>query len=142
MALKIKLARNGAKNNPHYSIVVGEARSKRDGQYVEKVGHYHPTRPSSDESRIVVSADRIKYWIGVGALPTERVAKLVSLKADGLLREYVPSFTETRYKGMTKKAVATLKKEEAKAVVARPKPKIAESPAEVASEVASPTTSA
>ena len=72
--LKLRLTRMGAKGQPHYRIVVQEARSKRDGRYVENVGHYNPlTEPST----IVVNAERVRYWLSVGAQPTESVASLL-----------------------------------------------------------------
>jgi small subunit ribosomal protein S16 len=64
----------GAKGQPHYRIVVQEARSKRDGRYVENVGHYNPlTEPST----IVVNEERVRYWLSVGAQPTDSVASLL-----------------------------------------------------------------
>ncbi len=72
--LKLRLTRMGAKGQPHYRIVVQEARSKRDGRYVENVGHYNPlTEPST----IVVNEDRVRYWLSVGAQPTDSVASLL-----------------------------------------------------------------
>ncbi len=72
--LKLRLTRMGAKGQPHYRIVVQEARSKRDGRFVENVGHYNPlTEPST----IVVNAERVKYWLSVGAQPTDSVASLL-----------------------------------------------------------------
>lgn len=72
--LKMRLTRMGAKGQPHYRIVVQEARSKRDGRYVENLGHYDPlTEPST----IVVNAERVRYWLGVGAQPTDSVASLL-----------------------------------------------------------------
>lgn len=72
--LKLRLTRMGSKGQPHYRIVVQEARSKRDGRFVENVGHYNPlTEPST----IVVNAERVKYWLSVGAQPTDSVASLL-----------------------------------------------------------------
>jgi small subunit ribosomal protein S16 len=72
--LKMRLTRMGAKGQPHYRIVVQEARSKRDGRYVENLGHYNPL---TEPSEIVVNAERVQYWLGVGAQPTESVASLL-----------------------------------------------------------------
>ncbi len=78
--VKIRLARFGSKKNPHYRIVVADARSPRDGRSIETIGHYHPrTEPST----ITLDADRAKYWLGVGAQPTEMVGKL--LRIEGVL---------------------------------------------------------
>lgn len=77
MALKIRLARGGAKKRPFYRIVVAEATAPRDGRFVEKVGTYNPLLPREHAERLVLRADRIQYWISQGAQPTERVAKFL-----------------------------------------------------------------
>jgi small subunit ribosomal protein S16 len=74
MSLKIRLARGGAKKRPFYSIVVADSRSPRDGRFIEKVGTYNPMLKREDEARISLDQERIKHWMGLGALPTERVA--------------------------------------------------------------------
>ena len=71
--LKIRLARYGAKKRPYYRIVVADARAPRDGRYVEKVGTYNPMLPKTDENRVKILEDRVKYWLGEGAQPTRRV---------------------------------------------------------------------
>lgn len=78
MSLKIRLTRGGAKKRPIYRIVIAEATSPRDGRFIEKVGTYNPRVPHDHKERLVVKEDRIKHWIGVGALPTDRVARLFS----------------------------------------------------------------
>lgn len=85
MALRIRLARAGAKKRPYYRIVVAEATAPRDGRFVEKVGTYNPMLPRDHTDRIRLVEDRIKYWLSVGAQPTDRVelflanAKLVAM---------------------------------------------------------------
>jgi small subunit ribosomal protein S16 len=74
MALKIRLARGGAKKRPFYQIVVADARSPRDGRFVEKVGTYNPMLPQDNQDRVRLNTDRIKHWLSVGAQPTDRVA--------------------------------------------------------------------
>lgn len=74
MALKIRLARGGAKKRPFYQIVIADARSPRDGRFVEKVGSYNPMLPREDQARIKLNEERIKYWLSKGAQPTDRVA--------------------------------------------------------------------
>lgn len=74
MALKIRLARGGAKKRPFYQIVIADARSPRDGRFVEKVGTYNPMLPQESENRVNLNVDRIKHWLSVGAQPTDRVA--------------------------------------------------------------------
>ena len=79
MALKIRLSRGGSKKRPFYRIVVAEASAPRDGRYVERVGHYNPMVAKDNDQRLVVNGDRVKHWLGLGAQPTERVQKLLSL---------------------------------------------------------------
>ena len=78
MATKIKLMRLGKMREPHYRIVVADARTKRDGRSIETIGEYHP---KSDPSIIKLDSERASYWLGVGAQPTEAVAAI--LKATG-----------------------------------------------------------
>ena len=78
MALKIRLARGGAKKRPFYRIVVAEASAPRDGRYVERVGTYNPMVPKDHEARLTLNAERITYWMGQGAQPTERVQKMLA----------------------------------------------------------------
>ena len=78
MALKIRLARGGAKKRPFYRIVVAEASAPRDGRYVEKLGFYNPMVAKDNDQRLVVNGERVAYWLGQGAQATERVQKLLS----------------------------------------------------------------
>jgi small subunit ribosomal protein S16 len=78
VATKIKLMRLGKMREPHYRIVVADARTKRDGRSIETIGEYHP---KSDPSVIKVDGERAAYWLGVGAQPTEAVTAI--LKATG-----------------------------------------------------------
>jgi small subunit ribosomal protein S16 len=77
--VKIRLARFGSKKNPHYRIVVADARAPRDGRNIESIGRYNP---QTEPSTIEVKEDRAKYWLSVGAQPTETVRKL--LKVQGI----------------------------------------------------------
>ena len=77
MALKIRLSRGGAKKRPFYRIVVADARSPRDGQYIEKLGHYDPMLPKDSENRVKLDVERAKYWLSCGAQPTDRVARFL-----------------------------------------------------------------
>ena len=74
MAVKIRLARGGAKKRPFYSIVVTNSRSPRDGRFIEKVGTYNPLLPRDNPARTVINQERVQYWLGTGAQPTDRVA--------------------------------------------------------------------
>ena len=78
MAVKIRLARHGAKKKPFYRIVVADSESPRDGRFLENVGTYDPL---FDPAKIILKTDRIRYWIDQGALPTDTVQSL--LKKEG-----------------------------------------------------------
>ena len=78
MALKIRLARGGAKKRPFYRIVVAENTSPRDGLFIEKVGTYNPMVPKDHPQRLTVNQDRVKHWLSVGARPTDRVHKFLA----------------------------------------------------------------
>ncbi|MBX9786793.1 MAG: 30S ribosomal protein S16 [Alphaproteobacteria bacterium] len=144
MALKIRLARGGAKKRPFYQIVIADARSPRDGRFVEKVGTYNPMLSHDNEDRIRLNSDRIKYWLGVGAQPTDRVALFLG-KAKLI---EMPAVHETPLKSAPKaKAQERLKAEEearlareeaAKAPPPAPEPEIAATP-EAEAPVEAPT---
>ncbi len=78
MALKIRLARGGAKKRPYYRIVVAEATAPRDGRFIEKLGAYNPILPKDHAERVTLEAERIKYWLSVGAQPTDRVLRFLA----------------------------------------------------------------
>jgi small subunit ribosomal protein S16 len=78
MALKIRLARGGAKKRPFYRIVIAENTSPRDGLFIEKVGTYNPMVPKDHPQRLTVNAERVQHWMSVGAKPTERVHKFLA----------------------------------------------------------------
>ena len=78
MSLKIRLSRVGAKAQPSYRLVVADSRYPRDGRFIEKVGTYNPRVPHDHKERLVLKEDRIKHWIGTGALPTDRVQRLLA----------------------------------------------------------------
>ena len=77
MALSIRLSRGGSKKRPYYRIVVADARSPRDGKFIERIGSYNPLLGKDDEKRVVIDAERAKHWVGVGAQPTDRVARFL-----------------------------------------------------------------
>ena len=78
MSLKIRLSRVGAKAQPSYRLVVADSRYPRDGRFIEKVGTYNPRVPHDHKERLVLKEERIKHWIGTGALPTDRVQRLLA----------------------------------------------------------------
>ncbi|UCE51589.1 MAG: 30S ribosomal protein S16 [Desulfobacterales bacterium] len=78
MAVKIRLARHGAKKRPFYRIVVADSESPRDGRFLEKVGTYDP---KYDPAKVTMEEERIRYWMDKGAAPTDTVKSL--LKREG-----------------------------------------------------------
>ncbi len=83
MAMKIRLARGGSKKRPHYSVVAADSRMARDGRFVEKLGTYNPLLPKDSEERVKLNMERVQYWLGEGAQPTDRVSRF--LEAAGVL---------------------------------------------------------
>jgi len=79
MALSIRLSRGGSKKRPYYKIVVADARSPRDGRFIEKLGTYNPLLAKDDDKRIVLDGERAKHWLSVGAQPTDRVARFLDV---------------------------------------------------------------
>ena len=76
MAVKIRLARHGSKKAPFYRIVVADARSPRDGAFIDRVGTYNPRTNPSD---IRVDAEKAREWLGKGAQPTDQVRKILEI---------------------------------------------------------------
>ncbi len=77
MSLKIRLARFGTKKRPFYRIVVADARAPRDGRFIEKLGFFNPLLPKDHAERMKLEGERIQHWMGVGAQPTDRVARML-----------------------------------------------------------------
>ena len=77
MAIAIRLSRGGSKQRPYYRVVVADTRSPRDGKYLEQVGTYNPMLAKDDAARVKLVEDRVRYWLGVGAQPTDRVARFL-----------------------------------------------------------------
>jgi small subunit ribosomal protein S16 len=86
MAVKIRLARHGATKKPYYRIVVTDSESKRDGRFLENVGTYDP---KENPAKVTFKTDRLQYWLGKGATPTDTVRSL--LKKGGVVREKGPT---------------------------------------------------
>ncbi len=135
MSLKIRMARGGAKKRPFYRIVVADSRSPRDGRYIEKVGSYNPMLAKDHADRVTLVEERIKYWMSVGALPSDRVARFLA-QAGMMEKPAIPEQTKQnlprpktveRMKEAEEKAAAA--KEAAKAAAEAPAP---EAPAEEA----------
>ena len=118
MALKIRLARAGAKKRPYYRIVVADSQSPRDGRYIEKLGTYDPLQPKGSAERIKFSEERVQHWLGVGAQPTDRVLRF--LDTAGIKKRDARSNPEKGKPGKKR-----LEREEAKKAAAEEKAKAA-----------------
>ncbi|HEX6442064.1 MAG TPA: 30S ribosomal protein S16 [Stellaceae bacterium] len=112
MSLKIRLARGGAKKRPFYSIVVADARSPRDGRFIEKLGTYNPMLERGHADRVTLKEERLKHWLGVGAQPSDRVARF--LGDAGLIDK--PTVRERPKKSAPKAKAQARAKEAAEAV--------------------------
>ncbi|MGJ8621232.1 MAG: 30S ribosomal protein S16 [Yoonia sp.] len=77
MSMKIRLARGGSKKRPFYAIVAADSRMPRDGRFIEKLGTYNPMLPKDSEERVKMDMERVKYWLGEGAQPTDRVSRML-----------------------------------------------------------------
>jgi small subunit ribosomal protein S16 len=78
MALRIRMARGGAKKRPFYRIVVADSRSPRDGRFIERIGSYDPMLPSGHENRVKIDLEKAKEWLAKGALPSDRVGRFLA----------------------------------------------------------------
>ncbi len=74
--VSIRLSRAGAKKRPFYHLVVTDSRNRRDGRYIERVGYFNPVGKEQEEN-LRIDVERVDYWIGQGAQPSERVASLL-----------------------------------------------------------------
>ena len=77
MSVSLRLSRGGSKKRPYYKIVASNSRAPRDGKYLEQVGTYNPLLAKDSADRVRLVEDRVRYWLGVGAQPTDRVARLL-----------------------------------------------------------------
>lgn len=124
MAMKIRLARGGSKKRPFYRIVAADSRMPRDGRFIEKLGTYNPLLPKDSEERVKMNIERIEYWLGQGAQPTDRIARM--LEAAGVREKTDRANPKKGTPG--KKAVDRAEEKAAKAAAAAEAP--AEAPAE------------
>jgi len=133
MGLKIRLARGGAKKRPYYRIVIADVRAPRDGRFIEKVGTFDPLLPKDAEGRVTLNEERIKYWIGHGALPTDRVLRF--LDSAGIMKRDArnnPNKAKPGKKRLEREAEAAAKAADAKEAAAAATEAPAEAPAEEA----------
>ena len=133
MAMKIRLARGGSKKRPHYAIVAADSRMPRDGRFIEKLGTYNPLLPKDSEERVKMNMERVQYWIGQGAQPTDRIARM--LEAAGVkdkVERNNPNKAKPGKKAVELAEAKAAKAAEAAEAAAAP----AEEPAEEAAEEA------
>ena len=128
MAMKIRLARGGSKKRPFYAIVAADSRMPRDGRFIEKLGTYNPMLPKDSEERVKMNMERVKYWLGEGAQPTDRVSRM--LEAAGELPKKERSNPKKGTPGKAAQARADEKAEKAKAVEEAANAPAEEAPAE------------
>ena len=105
------MARGGAKKRPYYRIVVADSRSPRDGRFIERLGTYNPMVAKDHAERVTLNAERIKHWLGVGAQPSDRVARFLAAKDLGKM----PAIPEQTKKNQPKKKAQERMKAEAEA---------------------------
>ena len=123
MSMKIRLARGGSKKRPFYKIVAADSRMPRDGRFIEKLGTYNPLLPKDSEDRVKMNMERIQHWLGHGAQPTDRIARM--LEAAGVL-------PKTERNNPKKAELGTKAKERLEAKAAKSEEATAEAPAEEA----------
>lgn len=130
MALKIRMARGGAKKRPFFRIVVADSRSPRDGSFLEKLGTFNPMLPKDHAERVILKEERIRHWLSQGAKPSDRVARFLG-QADILPAPRIPE--QTRKNQPRAKTLERMKEaEEAARAKAEAAAAAAEAPAEEA----------
>jgi small subunit ribosomal protein S16 len=143
----MRLSRGGSKKRPYYRIVIADARSPRDGKFIEKIGTYNPLLAKDDEKRVVLDSDRAKHWLSVGAQPTDRVARVLDVTGvkertaknnpnKGKPGEKAVERAEERAEKA--KAAEEAAAEAAAAPAPEPEPVVEEAPAEAVTEEAAP----
>jgi small subunit ribosomal protein S16 len=146
MSLKLRLARAGTKKRPYYHVVVADARSPRDGRFIERIGTYDPVLTDVSK-RVTILADRAQHWLSVGAQPTDRVLRF--LDAAGLLKREPRNNperakpgakalerVEAREKAVSDAAAAAVKAEEDRVAAIQAAKDAAEAEAQAAREAA------
>jgi small subunit ribosomal protein S16 len=131
MSMKIRLARGGSKKRPFYRIVAADSRMPRDGRFIERLGTYNPLLAKDSEDRVKMNIERIQYWIGHGAQPTDRIQRM--LEAAGVVPAKTRSNPQSAVPG--EKAKKRAEEKAAKVVAAAeaaaaPAPAPVEEPAE------------
>ena len=136
MSVALRLSRGGSKKRPFFRIVAADIRAPRDGRFLERLGTYNPMKNKDDPQRITLNTERIKYWLSVGAKPTERVQKFL---ANEKLAEKPVVYEQTKQNKPRKKTLEKIKLKEEKvkakqdmkkAAEAAPQPAATDKPAE------------
>ncbi len=109
--LRIRLSRRGRKNYNVFAITVAEQKFRRDGRFVEKIGYYQPILKDTDPFRIHIDAEKYHYWVGQGAVPTEKVMYLAAKK--NVIEMPKKEFTSTKKALPKKKAQERMKEAQA-----------------------------
>ncbi len=142
MSVALRLSRGGSKKRPFFRIVAADIRAPRDGRFLERLGTYNPMKNKDDPQRITLNIERIKYWLSVGAKPTERVQKFL---ANEKLATKPVIYEQTKQDKPRKKTLEKIKAKEEKvkakqdmerAAEAAPQPAAADKPAEAAPQPA------
>lgn len=138
MAVKIRLARAGAKKRPFYRVVVADERAPRDGRFIEKVGTFNPLLPDDSAERVKLDIERIQHWLSKGAQPTDRVLRFLD-QAGVMKREarLNPKKAEPGKKAVERAEARRQKEEAASAPAEAPAPE-APVPAEESAAPAAP----
>ena len=111
MSVALRLSRGGSKKRPFFRIVAADIRAPRDGRFLERLGTYNPMKNKNDPQRITLNIERIKYWLSVGAKPTERVQKFL---ANEKLAEKPVIYEQTKQDKPRKKTLEKIKAKEEK----------------------------
>ena len=138
MSVALRLSRGGSKKRPFFRIVAADIRAPRDGRFLERLGTYNPMKNKDDPQRITLNIERIKYWLSVGARPTERVQKFL---ANEKLADKPIVHQQTKQDKPRKKTLEKIKANEEKvkakqdmekAAEAAPQPTATDKPADAA----------
>ncbi len=135
--VKIRLSRGGAKKRPFYHVVVADERNKRDGRYIERVGFFNPVARGAEKT-LQINVERIDYWIGQGAQPSDRVAALIKQNAKAPV-EVAPAPKKAAAKPAAKEAKPEAPAEEVKADAAAEEVEAAPAVEEAAAEAEAET---
>ena len=135
MSVSLRLSRGGSKKRPFYRIVAADKRSPRDGRFIERLGTYNPMKPKDSPERVLFDEERIKYWLSVGAQPTNRVAKFLSEKK---LVEKPVVYEQTKKNKPKAKTLEKIKAKEEKLQNKQAQPAEAPKPAQEAQPAEAP----